>query len=65
MDAGMPGLTSHVFRRTVATLMDEEGLTARSAADQLGHSKPAMTLNNYMARKKGATGAAAVLEALC
>ena len=32
---GMPGITSHAFRTTVATLMDEAGLSARSAADQL------------------------------
>jgi integrase len=35
---GMPGVTSHTFRKTVATLMDEAGLSARSAADQLGSS---------------------------
>jgi integrase len=27
------------FRKTVATLMDDAGLSARSAADQLGHAK--------------------------
>ncbi len=32
-------VTSHTFRRTVATLMDEAGLSARAAADQLGHAK--------------------------
>lgn len=33
---GMSGVTSHAFHKTVATLMDEAGLSARSAADQLG-----------------------------
>jgi integrase len=61
---GMPGLTSHAFRKTVATLMDEAGLSARSAADQLGHSKPSVTQDVYYGRKRRATGAAQVLEQL-
>ena len=60
----MEGLTSHSFRKTVATLMDEAGLSARSAADQLGHAKPSMTADVYYGRKARATGAAAALEAL-
>jgi integrase len=36
--AGFEWVTSHTFRHTVATLMDQSGLTARAAADQLGHS---------------------------
>ena len=58
------GVTSHYFRKTVATLMDEAGLSARSAADQLGHAKPSLTADIYMGRKKRATGAAEVLEDL-
>jgi integrase len=34
-DAGYPWVTSHVYRKTVATLMDAAGLSARQAADQL------------------------------
>ncbi|MGF1646196.1 MAG: tyrosine-type recombinase/integrase [Kineosporiaceae bacterium] len=34
--AGYPEVTSHTFRRTVATFMDMAGLSARAAADQLG-----------------------------
>ena len=63
-EMGRPGLTSHIFRKTVASLMDSAGLTARAAADQLGHSKVSMTQDRYMGRKTRATGAAAVLEAL-
>ena len=59
--AGFQGVTSHYFRKTVATLMDEARLSARSAADQLGHAKPSLTADLYMGRKKRATGAAAVL----
>jgi hypothetical protein len=39
-------------------------LSARSAADQLGHAKPSLTAHIYMGRKKRATGAAEVLEDL-
>jgi hypothetical protein len=31
--AGYGWVTSHIYRKTVATLMDEAGLTARQAAD--------------------------------
>ncbi len=60
----MPGITSHAFRKTVATLMDEAGLSARSAADQLGHAKPSVTQDIYFGRNRRATGAAQVLEQL-
>ena len=49
--AGFDGLTSHAFRKTVATLMDEAGLSARASADQLGHAKPSMTQDSYYGRK--------------
>ena len=62
--AGEPGVTSHVLRKTVATLMDEAGLPARAAADQLGHSKTSLTQDVYYGRKVASTGAAKVLEAL-
>jgi integrase len=62
--AGYPEITSHTFRRTVATLMDEAGLSARAAADQLGHAKVSMTTDHYYARARRATGAAQLLEAL-
>src|SRR4051794_15255176 len=61
---GMPGITSHAFRKTVATLMDQAGLSARSAADQLGHAKPSLTQDVYFGRSRRATGAARVLEQL-
>lgn len=62
--AGYPEITSHTFRRTVATLMDRAGLSARAAADQLGHAKVSMTTDNYYGRRVAATGAAGVLEAV-
>ena len=57
-------ITSHALRKTVATMMDQAGLTARAAADQLGHSKPSMTSDVYFGRRMAPTGAAEVLEAL-
>jgi integrase len=62
--AGFDWVTSHAFRKTVATLMDHAGLSARAAADQLGHANTSMTTDVYFGRKVAATGAAAVLEAL-
>jgi integrase len=62
--AGYDWVTSHVFRKTVATLMDQAGLSSRAAADQLGHANTSMTSDVYFGRKLTATGAAAVLEAL-
>ncbi len=61
-DAGYPWVTSHVYRKTVATMMDHGGLTARQAADQLGHAKVSMTQDRYFGRKTAQTGAAALLE---
>ncbi|SDN55034.1 Site-specific recombinase XerD [Allokutzneria albata] len=63
-DAGFEWVTSHVYRKTVATLMDHGGLTARAAADQLGHAKVSMTQDRYFGRKVAKTGAAALLEAV-
>jgi integrase len=62
--AGFEWVTSHVLRKTVATLMDQAGLSARAAADHFGHSKPSMTTDVYFGRGIMDTGAAAVLESL-
>jgi integrase len=62
--AGFEWVTSHTFRRTVATLMDQSGLSARAAADQLGHSHPSLTQDVYYGRRIASTGAAEVLEVL-
>ena len=62
-ECGYEWVTSHVFRKTVASLMDEAGKTARAVADQLGHSQPSMSQNKYMGRR-GTSDAAEVLEVL-
>nr|WP_228046534.1 site-specific integrase [Saccharopolyspora sp. HNM0983] len=48
---GFEWVTSHVFRKTAATILDEAGLAARLIADQLGHSRPSMTQDVYMGRR--------------
>lgn len=55
-------ITFHTFRKTVATLFDQAGQSARLAADQLGHSKPTMTLDRYYSRKVANPAAATILD---
>ena len=62
--AGFDWVTTHTFRKTVATLMDHAGLSSRAAADQLGHANTSMTTDVYFGRKITTTGAATVLEAV-
>jgi integrase len=61
--AGFSWVTSHVFRKTCATILDEAGLSARAIADQLGHARPSMTQDVYMARRVLSSATAAALEA--
>jgi integrase len=62
--AGVASITSHVLRKTTATLLDSAGLSAREIADQLGHAKPSMTTDVYLGRQVASTRAADVLESL-
>jgi integrase len=55
-------LTSHTFRKTVATRLDEAGWSARQIADQLGHAQPSVTLDTYMGRKVVGADAARILD---
>ncbi|GLZ31421.1 phage integrase [Lentzea sp. NBRC 105346] len=57
-------VTSHVFRKTAATILDDAGLTPRMVADQLGHSRPSMTQDVYMGRKAVNPRTANALEAV-
>ena len=56
-------ITSHAFRKTAATILDEAALSARLVADQLGHSRPSMTQDVYMGRGAVDSRAALALEA--
>ncbi|MHA6801924.1 tyrosine-type recombinase/integrase [Salinifilum ghardaiensis] len=62
--AGYEWVTFHTFRKTVGTLLDEAGLSARQIADVLGHSHPSMTLNTYMGRGQESRASAEALDAL-
>lgn len=55
-------VTSHTFRKTVATRLDEAGFTPRQVADQLGHANPSMTLDVYFGRQVVSSAAAEVLD---
>lgn len=61
-ELGVPDVTSHSFRKSVATLIDDAGMSARIGADQLGHSKVSMTQDRYMRRGKVHTEVAALLD---
>lgn len=62
--AKFPWLTTHTYRKTVATLLDKGGLTAREIADQLTHRRPSMTQDVYMGRGVVGDKAAEVLGVL-
>lgn len=55
-------VTSHVFRKTAATIMDDAGLTARQIANVLGHARPSMTQDVYMSRTATDPRAASALH---
>ncbi|GAA2675672.1 MULTISPECIES: tyrosine recombinase XerC [Actinosynnema] len=62
--AGYPWVTFRTFRKSVATILDDAGLSARQIADQLGHSKVSTTQDVYMARRVTSRKAADALEAV-
>lgn len=59
---GLDWVTPHTFRKTVATILDAEGLTARQAADHLGHAQVSMTQDVYFGRGRIHTAAAAAVD---
>jgi integrase len=60
---GRPGCHhTHSFRKTVATLIDDEGLSARIGADHLGHTHVSMTQDRYMTRGRIHTQVADLLD---
>jgi integrase len=62
---GLEWITSHSFRKTTATMLDEAGLSARQIADQHGHARPSMTQDVYMGRRsRNSQAAEAIGKAL-
>lgn len=54
---------THTYRKTVATLLDQSGASARMIADQLGHSRVSMTQDVYLGRRAGNAANLAAIEA--
>jgi integrase len=61
-ELGVPEVTTHSFRKTVATLIDDDGLSARIGADHLGHTNVSMTQDRYMTRGRIHTQVADLLD---
>jgi integrase len=61
-ELGVADATTHSFRKTVATLIDDEGLSARIGADHLGHTHVSMTQDRYMSRGRVHTQVAELLD---
>lgn len=57
-------IVPHTYRKTVSTMLDQTGLSARAIADQLGHSRISMTQDVYMGRRAVDESAAMALEGL-
>ena len=55
-------MTTHSFLKTIATLIDDEGLSARIGADHLGHSRISMMQDKYLARGRVHTAVADMLD---
>lgn len=56
-------VTSHVFRKTVATVLDQAGVQTTQIADQLGNT-PAVVERHYRAPRVASEGSADALENL-
>lgn len=61
---GLGDYTFHSFRKTVATALDQAGLSARDIAEYLGHANPSLTMNTYMSKTVGGSKAADALDSL-
>lgn len=62
VDLGYPELSTHSFRKTVATMLDAAGLSARDIAEYLGHANPSLTQDVYMAKTTGSKKAAETMQ---
>jgi integrase len=61
-ELGVPEVTTHSFRKTIATLIDDDGLSARIGADHLGHTNVSMTQDRYVNRGRIHTQVADLLD---
>ncbi|MBD3942801.1 site-specific integrase [Microbacterium sp. NEAU-LLC] len=61
---GLPAYTFHSFRKTVATALDQAGLSPRDVAEYLGHADPSLTMSVYMSKTVGGRRAADALDSM-
>ncbi|WP_233200697.1 tyrosine-type recombinase/integrase [Cryobacterium sp. M15] len=61
---GYPTVTTHSFRKTVVTTLDQSGLSAREIAEYLGHANSSLTQDVYMAKNTGGIRAAETMNSL-
>jgi integrase len=61
---GFGWVTTHTFRKTAATLLDDGGLTVREIADQLGHRRVSVTQDTYFGRHQGSPKVADALDVI-
>ncbi|WP_277050851.1 tyrosine-type recombinase/integrase [Ruania albidiflava] len=59
--AGFPWATAHTLRRTVVTLLIEQGVDVGLVADMVGHADPTVTLREYVGRNRDLSALADVL----
>jgi hypothetical protein len=59
---GAADITTHSFRKSLATLIDDEGLSARIGAGHMGHTNVSMTQDKYMSRGRVHTQVAELLD---
>ena len=50
-DAGIHGVSPHMFRRTVATVINDQA-SVNLAAELLGHTDPRVTIEHYIRRNE-------------
>lgn len=62
-DETLAWIISHSFRKTAAKILDEAALPACLVTDLLGHARPSMTQDFYLARRAADSQAAVALEA--
>ncbi len=60
--AGYPWFTSHVCRRTAATILDEQNLTPREISGYIGHANPSFTQDRYMDQRPQSGRAGSALD---
>lgn len=61
---GFDWATTHTFRKTAATLLNDGGLTVREIADQLGHKRISITQDTYFGRSSASPKAAQLLSVI-